>query len=320
MASWTTILGPVLGVFAIAVLGVVVRRAGWLDDRAETTLLRLVVRLFIPCLIFPSVATSELLRDPANLIAPPAFGFGSVALGVGLGLVLARLAGPSLGLDTPAKRRTFAVCVGLYNYGYLAIPIVQALHDEATLSVLFVHNLGVELCLWTLCFFVLSGGWRGGWRRLVNPPLLALLAGLGANLTGLTDWVPDWAMDTVRRLGACAIPIGLLLSGIVAGEVWSTRAILAGWRVAVAGIAMALGITPAIVLGIASWVEPSEALARVIVVEAAMPAALLPIVLARHYGGDPPTAIRVVLSTSLASLVTIPLWLHFGSAWLGLAG
>jgi len=43
-----------------------------------------------------------------------------------------------------------------------------------------------------------------------------------------------------------------------------------------------------------------------------MPAAVFPIIMARHYGGDPPTALRVVISTSVAGLVTIPLWIKFG--------
>jgi predicted permease len=48
-----------------------------------------------------------------------------------------------------------------------------------------------------------------------------------------------------------------------------------------------------------------------------MPAAVFPIIMARHYGGDPPTALRVVMSTSAASILTIPLWLRFGIKFAG---
>jgi malate permease and related proteins len=53
-------------------------------------------------------------------------------------------------------------------------------------------------------------------------------------------------------------------------------------------------------------------LKQVLVVEAGMPSAVLPIVLARHYGGAPGTALRIALSTSLLALVTLPLWISFG--------
>jgi hypothetical protein len=58
-------------------------------------------------------------------------------------------------------------------------------------------------------------------------------------------------------------------------------------------------------------------LKRIIVVQAAMPAAMLPLVLARHYGGDPQTAMQVVLSTTIAGLLTIPFWIQFGMYFAG---
>ena len=54
------------------------------------------------------------------------------------------------------------------------------------------------------------------------------------------------------------------------------------------------------------------------VLQAAMPAAVFPIILARHYQGDPPTALRVVIGTSVVGLVTIPLWIRFGMHFVGL--
>jgi hypothetical protein len=59
-------------------------------------------------------------------------------------------------------------------------------------------------------------------------------------------------------------------------------------------------------------------LKQVIVVQAAMPAAMLPIVIARHYGGDANTALKIALSTSLIGIVTIPFWLRLGLQWVGL--
>ncbi|MCE2828062.1 MAG: AEC family transporter, partial [Verrucomicrobium sp.] len=59
-------------------------------------------------------------------------------------------------------------------------------------------------------------------------------------------------------------------------------------------------------------------LKRVLVVQAAMPAGVFPIVLSRLYGGDPATAVRIVAGTTLLSLVTIPLWIRWGLSWLDL--
>jgi len=56
----------------------------------------------------------------------------------------------------------------------------------------------------------------------------------------------------------------------------------------------------------------------VVVIQAAMPSAIFPIVLARHYAGSPATAMVVALSTSAVSLVTIPLWIPAGLKFLGI--
>ncbi|MCB1134495.1 MAG: AEC family transporter, partial [Verrucomicrobiae bacterium] len=54
-----------------------------------------------------------------------------------------------------------------------------------------------------------------------------------------------------------------------------------------------------------------------LVVQAAMPAAIFPIVLARLFGGQPRVAIQVVLITSLVSLLTAPFVIAWGLARLG---
>jgi predicted permease len=56
---------------------------------------------------------------------------------------------------------------------------------------------------------------------------------------------------------------------------------------------------------------------QVMMLQAAMPAAIFPVVLIRLYAKDVSTALSVVLSTSLAALVLIPLWLGIGQWWLG---
>ncbi|NQT14752.1 MAG: AEC family transporter, partial [Planctomycetes bacterium] len=80
-----------------------------------------------------------------------------------------------------------------------------------------------------------------------------------------------------------------------------------------------LGLLPVAFLLVAALLPASQELKRVIVVEAAMPSAMFAVLLARRYSGDPATALRAVLSTSILSLVTIPLWILAGVALLGLS-
>jgi len=49
MTSYTHLLAITLPVFALFALGVAVRRAQWLTEAAETSLLKLIVNLLYPC-------------------------------------------------------------------------------------------------------------------------------------------------------------------------------------------------------------------------------------------------------------------------------
>ena len=70
-------------------------------------------------------------------------------------------------------------------------------------------------------------------------------------------------------------------------------------------------------MGLAKVLPISLELKRVMMVEAAMPAGVIPILIARHYGGKPLTAVQVVIGTTIVGLVAIPLWLRIGLAWIG---
>src|SRR5438067_63479 len=139
--SYWTLLGAVAPVFVIVFSGFLIRRAGWLSAEADHSLLRLTVNLLYPCLIADTILGNSALKNPGNLALPPLVGFATCALGFAIAWAGAR----ALRLERGTQTRTFSYCVGIYNYAYTAIPIVQALFDQQTMGVLFTHNLGVEI-------------------------------------------------------------------------------------------------------------------------------------------------------------------------------
>ena len=55
-----------------------------------------------------------------------------------------------------------------------------------------------------------------------------------------------------------------------------------------------------------------------LVVQAVMPAAMTPILMAKLYGGRPGVAVQVVAVTTIAFLITLPLILSWAIVWIGL--
>lgn len=313
MPSYFQLLLLILPVFALIAIGVVVRRVHWVEGEAETSLIRLVVNLCYPCLIFESVAGNTALRSPENLLLPPLVGFGITFLGIRAGLLVAK----AIGLHVGTGLRTFALAVGITNYGYLPLPIMQARWPDSV-GVLLVHNVGVEVAIWTVGVLVLSGhSLRDGWRKLVSPVLITLVLAIACNFSGLTPHLPLVLTKTIHALGVCAIPLGLIMTGVNLANYLNEPRELFDLKISVAANVLRLGILPVLILLLAKYLPCSVELKRVILVQAAMPTAVISIIIARLYGGHPRTAVQIVLGTTALGIVVIPLWLAAGLAWVG---
>jgi malate permease and related proteins len=311
--TYLQLLLLILPVFAVIGIGAVVRRVHWIEGEAETSLIRLAVNVCYPCLIFESVAGNGALRSPGNLLLPPLVGFGITLLGIRAGLLVARM----IGLHMGTGLRTFALAVGITNYGYLPIPIIEAMWGQESVGVLLVHNVGVEAAIWTVGLLVLSGeSLRAGWRRLVSPIVITLVLAVACNLLGVTTHLPDVVMKTIHTLGVCGIPLGLVMTGVSLANFLDEPRHLFDARVALAAAALRLGLLPILLIALARYLPCSLELKRVIIVQAAMPAAMISVIIARLYGGHPRTAVQIVLGTTVVGIVVIPLWLRVGLAWI----
>ncbi len=315
MMSYGQLFLTILPVFAMIALGVGLRRTRLISEAAEGSLFNLVVMVTTPCLIFESVALNPALRQPGNLLLPPLLGFGLTLLSMVIGWYVAR----ALGLTIGHGLRTFALTVGLTNYGYLPLPLMDALFGPESRAVLLIHNVGLEAAIWTGGVLVVSGlSPLAGWRKLINAPVIALLLAVAANFTGLANYLPALVMNFVHALAVCAIPLGLLMSGVSLEPHLADPKQLVNPRVTLIAWLLRLVVLPFLLLSVARWAPCSVELKRVLVVQAAMPAAVVSVIIARVYGGQPLIAAQIVLGTTVLALFTIPFWLRFGLGFAGL--
>lgn len=314
MPTYWQLLLLILPVFVLIALGAGMRWMKWLTTEADASLLKLVVNFLYPCLIFENVIGNAALRQPGNLVFAPLVGFATIAMGI----YLAYHAGRAVGLTQGQGLRTFAFSTGIYNYGYIALPLMAALFGSESMGVLLVHNVGCEAAIWTVGILMLSGlSLRAGWRKLVNAPVIALVAAVLGNTLELGRFMPSVATNVIHLSAACAIPLGLLLIGATLTEYLGRPRELVDARVTLTSSLLRLGVLPVLFLLMAKFLPLPDDLKRVIIVQAAMPAGILPLVIAKHHGGRPLTAVQVVVGTSVLGLFLIPLWLRVGLYWIG---
>jgi len=304
----------ILPVFALIGVGVALRRFQLIEGSAETSLIRLVVFICMPCLAFDTVVGNASLRIPANLFLPPLAGFVTTAVGILVAYGAARL----IGLEKGAGLRTFGFSAGVYNYSYIPFPIIGGLWGAQTQGVLLVHNMGVELAIWSVGIVVLTGAsLRHGWRRVITPMLVVLLTAVAINLGGAAGYIPAFVRSMAHSLGICAIPIGIVMTGANLANYLDQPSKLLHPKIALTASLVRLGVLPLFMIAFARYLPCSGDLKRVIVVQAAMPAGVIPIIIAQYYGGQPLTAVQIVLATTAGGLFTCALWIRAGLAWVG---
>jgi predicted permease len=143
--------------------------------------------------------------------------------------------------------------------------------------------------------------------------VLSIIGSLALNFAGAP--IPKFLQMAMQNLGQCAFPVQLILTGASLADI-----VRRGWQPVLARNVTAATVVrivalPVLMLGIAFCLSTPE-LKRVAIIQAAMPCAMLPVILARHYDADVDLAGWTVIVTTTIGLFTIPLWLRVAFAFI----
>jgi predicted permease len=277
--------------FALIALGYLICRHTPLDRSVWDGAERLVYYVLFPCLLFQSI-----VRNPIRVSDIVSLGGVGLAI-VGTGIVLAYALGRLPGVD-PMTHASGAQTAFRFNT-YVALAMAERLAGTSGVAwQALLMAVCVPVCNVAAVWPLARQGGHGYLRELVrNPLILATVAGLVGNLAGLQ--LPDLATTTLSRIGAAALPLGLMAAGagLRFGALRESPGLTAGLMAIRHGVLPAVGIALVIVLQL----PPAQQ--AVIVAFAAMPTASSAYVLATRMGGNGAyVAGLVTVSTGLAML------------------
>jgi predicted permease len=306
------VVASVLPVYLLIVAGAVFRRTGILRKEGDEGIMKLVFNLMLPCLILDKILGNTVLRSGSAVLGSIAVGFALIVASIFIGLAVGRL----IGLERGTGMRTFAITSGVQNFGFVAAPVIEALWGGSALAVMFVHNIGVEIAMWSLGIMVISGERGISWRKLINGPLLAVAAGLLLVALGLDAEITGPPRKAISMIGVGAFPIAVFITGSSMMDLLVSEK--PTWRIVVGSALVRLALAPLLILTAAKYLPLATELKQVLIVQAAMPAGMTAILLARVYGGRPVIAVQIVIATTLLSLFTLPWIIIWGCQWIGL--
>lgn len=190
------------------------------------------------------------------------------------------------------------------NCGNMGLPIALFAFGDAGLALALAFFVAMSLMHFTVGV-VISAGWSQSGQVLRTPVVWAALIAIGLHLADLT--LPRWMGNTLSLLGGITIPLMLITLGVS----------LASIRVHALGRALQMSLLRLLGGALAGFVVASlfslEGVARsVVILQAAMPAAVLNYMLALQQGKDAREVAGIVVLSTLLSFITLPLLL----AWL----
>lgn len=267
---------------------------------------RLVLNFFAPMLYFAvgAAATVDL-----NLLQVPLI-LGLATL-FGLGLAVLALFATPLGRDLSRPQRgAIVLAAGFGNIVFFGYPFLTTVFGERGGRYPFFGDmLATTPLVWSLGVWIAfrcgDHGERAGflrmWLRL--PPVWGFAAGLLANVWGGESLAP--LIDAARWAGSPTIPLMLFVLGLTIPwhDLRPSRAI---------GVAVLVKLLAVPVVGLSvalAWPGPLTEPLEAGVLEAAMPTMVMVIALADRFGLDTRLAGLAMGWSTLAGLLTLPLWL-----------
>jgi predicted permease len=291
----TILADDILPIFLIAAVGFILARRFRIDVRV---LSRVTLNALAPCLVFNLIVTSHVSAGEFGRIV--AF---TLLLVAALGVV-ARVAAIAFRLDRPGLA-AFLIVVMFSNAGNYGLSVVLFAFGRDVLARAVVYFVTSAMLMYSVGIVVASSGrssvGRAAQGLLKVPAMWGLVAAVLVVWTGVR--LPTGVERPIELLSAAAIPTMLLVLGMqLERSAWPARPGL----VAAASV-LTLAVTPVLGFALAALLGLTGGARQAVIVESAMPSAVITTILALEFDVAPTFVTAVVVVTTAVSPLTVAL-------------
>ena len=204
------------------------------------------------------------------------------------------------------------------NNGFIGIPLVAAVFgsDSIVMAYIIILNILNNVLMFTLGVYLVSGDKKAinVKKALLNPVLLAFLAGVALNLLGINKFLPE-LQTYATHFSGIVTPLSMLVLGMKLAEVPMKKLLTSGRMYYVSALRLvlypALAVGMMLIVNICPFLGLGTDGVLSFFVAYAMPVAGLASAFADQYGGDGENAVILTLGSTVLSVATIPVlyWL-----------
>ncbi|UYZ14541.1 AEC family transporter [Brevibacillus sp. WF146] len=304
-----TLIQSILVMAAIIGIGAVIGCRQPLAADSRQILITIIVNVAMPCIILDGVFQTPI--DDRLMLQIFAIFAVSVLLNC-LGILIGWLGARTLPLSAK-KRRELAILSGLGNTGFIGLPLCAALFGPKGAVLAAVFDAGLDFVMWTVAVMMLQekGAFSlKGLKAMVNIPMIAIVAGLGFAMSGLTP--PEPVKQLAAALARLASPLAMLYIGMLLPLLLRSKPQVSLPLLGVP-ITFKLFVFPLSAALLLSVLHVDAEITRVAVVQVAMPTVAMASILFARYAADEEMGAMTTVFSTLLALLTIPAVLMVGS-------
>ncbi|TRY27076.1 AEC family transporter [Brevibacillus sp. LEMMJ03] len=304
-----TLIQSILVMAAIIGIGAAIGCRQPLAADSRQLLITIIVNVAMPCIILDGVFQTPI--DDRLMLQIFAIFAVSVLLNC-LGILIGWLGARTLPLSAK-KRRELAILSGLGNTGFIGLPLCAALFGPKGAVLAAVFDAGLDFVMWTVAVMMLQE--KGtfslkGLKAMVNIPMIAIVAGLGFAMSGLTP--PEPVKQLAAALARLASPLAMLYIGMLLPLLLRSKPQVSLPLLGVP-ITFKLFVLPLSAALLLSVLHVDAEITRVAVVQVAMPTVAMASILFARYAADEEMGAMTTVFSTLLALLTIPAVLMVGS-------
>ena len=293
----------IVSIIVMILIGVLSKKIGLLKEEDVETLNNIVINIALPCMIFNALYTADVSLLPRLSILTVYMLITSLIVGVLTYLLL-----KFLGWD---KRKIWSVIVVvvLGNTGFLGYPITQGIFgNEGMIRAVFCDcsTSIVFVLLSFILILIFDGELRVAIKKIVTfLPLWSIILGILFNIFNIP--ITSLGTTVVSYLAGATIPLIMISLGLSL----KIEGLKNHFKEVTLASAIKLIIYPLIGLGVLSLLNVTGFEHTIGFVEATMSSAMLGLVIAVTYKLDWELTSDCIFTSTLFSLVTIPIFLSF---------
>ena len=303
-----TSLEAILPILFMILVGYFMSRAGWIDDRFGNAITKYLLNIALPCYMIWNLVGSFDRSKFLSLIG----GIAIPALSMGIAYLLSIFVSNLIKVPR-SHRGIFRSIFFCSNTIFVGLPINLELFGQQSVPYVLLYYIVNTTYFWTIGNYeICSDGTcsqnasffsRETAKKIFTPALLGFLVGI--LLIILKVKLPNFVMDTLDYLGFPTTPFALIFIGLVISSVHFSQ--LKFDKEILILLAARFVLSPALVILLLHFIPVPALMAKVFIIQAAMPAMTNTSIVAKGCGADYHYASVATVVTTLACILAIPL-------------